>query len=507
MGTFFGTTTPCTPPCKRLSRYIGLSITLGITSLALSGCVFDPKDAVPRAVCGPGSNPETGMQGQIPLADRKSGRSTQGYSCNMKRVGHYQGTGNATMGASHEHCMYAGSMGLGYFKNPNPGVQVVSFEDINNPVLTTVLNSPATRLGTWETLKVHPERGLLIAASVPLIFGGGFLSVYDIGSDCSQPRQLNAVDHANNTFLKPFLAHEGGFSPDGNTYWTAALVPGIIYAFDITNPSEPTLIFSGRTGSDNHGFNFSPDGTRLYIANQFPAGFNIFDVSDIQNRKKNPIIRSVGKVRWYDGLLTQIPVPFVSKGRKYIMAVDEGGSGGVRLVDINDETKPFVVRKYELEINRPQYRDIRTEETEFAGIFGYESHYCSVDRYEDPQYLACSYVQSGIRVFDISDPLTPKEIAYYYPPTEPGAHKRLYNSAHSQSPFASTYTDFANGNVAKLKIELGPPDMTADWCMSKPRFVGNQIWVHCDDAGAMVLEFTNSVAPQAQAQSQVGDNS
>jgi hypothetical protein len=44
---------------------------------------------VPRANCGPGSRPETGLQGQVPLADRQSGRSSQGYWCNLELVGRY----------------------------------------------------------------------------------------------------------------------------------------------------------------------------------------------------------------------------------------------------------------------------------------------------------------------------------------------------------------------------------------------------------------------------------
>ena len=41
-------------------------------------------DGVP---CAPGSSPETGVQGQVPLADQLSGRSQLGYSCNLRVVG------------------------------------------------------------------------------------------------------------------------------------------------------------------------------------------------------------------------------------------------------------------------------------------------------------------------------------------------------------------------------------------------------------------------------------
>ncbi|HEX3732338.1 MAG TPA: hypothetical protein VHU91_05385, partial [Mycobacteriales bacterium] len=43
--------------------------------------------SVPRAQCGPGSRPETGLQGQVSVADRRSGRNRQGFSCNMELLG------------------------------------------------------------------------------------------------------------------------------------------------------------------------------------------------------------------------------------------------------------------------------------------------------------------------------------------------------------------------------------------------------------------------------------
>ena len=45
---------------------------------------------VAEANCGPGSNPETSaIQGSVPVADRESGRSSQGYWCNLELVGRY----------------------------------------------------------------------------------------------------------------------------------------------------------------------------------------------------------------------------------------------------------------------------------------------------------------------------------------------------------------------------------------------------------------------------------
>lgn len=481
-------------PQIKTSRLLSISL-LMLSVATLTGCELESE--VPRATCGANDMPETGMQGQVPLADRKSGRSQQGYTCNMKRVSHYQGTGSATNGAKYGNCMYSGSFGLGAITNKKPGVQVVDFSDLNNPKLTAILDSTAMKMGTWETLRVHHGRGLLAAAGVPLNFGGGFMSVYDV-KDCANPKLLNGLtgkyDNKGDTPFEGFTAHEASFSPDGNTYWTSGNVPGALTAFDITDPSKPRIIFQGLTGLTNHGFDFSPDGKTMYMSTLFPAGISIFDVSSIQERKSFPMLRMLGRVSWTDGLTTQQALPFTYKGRKLVFGVDEFGSGGVRLIDVENPSKAQVVRKYELEINRKENASIRLKETAKNGIFGYEAHYCNIDRYTNPKWLACNYVQSGLRVFDISDLLKPKEVAYYNPPTTPAKRKQLLNSAHATAPISSTFSDIINGNVS-ISLDSGA-DMTTDWCMSKPEFVGNKIWVHCDDAGAQVLEFTNGVGPR-----------
>src|SRR5688572_28895982 len=48
-----------------------------------------PLKATPGIPCGPGSNPETGIQGRVPQEDHDSGRAAEGYTCNTKLVGSY----------------------------------------------------------------------------------------------------------------------------------------------------------------------------------------------------------------------------------------------------------------------------------------------------------------------------------------------------------------------------------------------------------------------------------
>jgi hypothetical protein len=53
------------------------------------------------------------------------------------------------------------------------------------------------------------------------------------------------------------------------------------------------------------------------------------------------------------------------------------------------------------------------------------------------------------------------------------------------------------GLMAYLRYlgESAVADLSTDWCTSPPRFVGDQLWVACQDNGFMVLRFTNGVYP------------
>jgi hypothetical protein len=78
----------------RLLAAVG-TITLGATLLTgTSSAESEPSlAAVPRADCGPGSRPETSIQGRVPARDYETGRAQKGYTCNTRQVGHHGGSG------------------------------------------------------------------------------------------------------------------------------------------------------------------------------------------------------------------------------------------------------------------------------------------------------------------------------------------------------------------------------------------------------------------------------
>lgn len=247
---------------------------------------------------------------------------------------------------------------------------------------------------------------------------------------------------AGGTDLLPVdnLAHEAEWSPDGRTYWIASNAAGLLSAIDVSDPAKPRNIYYG--GSSiflNHGMSFNADGTRMYLASMFPAGLVVLDVSDIQLRRGGtPRVRQLARLKWDDGSISQQATSVSYRGRPSVIVADESGSNGtngaVRIIDVSDERNPKVVSVIRLEIQQKQHLEARRQDLAGDGLFSYDAHYCSVDGRNDPTALACGYFNSGIRVFDIVDPLQPREIAYFNPPAQTGRNARLPASDHAGKP-------------------------------------------------------------------------
>lgn len=496
---------------------VGMTVTIGsLLIVMISGCNFQggrgeaivsQVPAVERPTqCSEGSQPEPGLQGQVSRADRDSGRSLQGYNCNLHQIGQYQGEGATWVNPITGKCAYMATAFGGILNKQAQGVQVVDVSDPSQPALATNLASSAFAMGTWESLSVNEARGLLAGVGVGPGVGALAFDIYDISEDCRDPVLLNPLI-GEVTVPSNVLGHEGLFSPDGNTYWATGVVGGEFTAIDVTDPTSPRIVYEGLSIVSNHGMAFNPDGTRLYLTTAFPAGLLILDVSDIQNRVALPQVRFVSQLSWATLGVGQHAIHVTYEGHPYVIVVDEFGSEGPKFIDVLDEANPTIVNEVLLEIQQPEHAELRASETNDDGLFGYESHYCDVDYRENPTAMACGYFHSGVRVFDIRNPLDISEIAYFNPGGQRDKKSALPGSEHAAPlsianlPVSASdignltltpaYLEGVLGGLGSLRTELN-----VDWCSSPPKFVPpDQLWVVCQDNGFLALRFAPGVYP------------
>ncbi len=391
--------------------------------------------ATPKAQCGPGSRPETGVQGRVSREEHESGRSAEGYTCNTELVGSYvipTETGSVggfkveryTDAAGHD-CAYYDTTLLfptNVF-NLEAGVNVLDMSDPTQPVLTDRLLTPAM-LSPHESLVLSQQRGVLAAVLGNPALYPGVVDVYDLSQDCRHPVLKASAPVA-------VFGHESGMAPDGRTFYASSPGTPTITAVDISNPSLPAPLAVANYNS--HGLSVSNDGNRIYVAYTASgiggagpdSGLLILDTSEVQARMPNPTMREVARLTWDTVSIPQNAIPITIKGHPYVVEIDEYGHpdgpvGAGRIIDIGDETKPKVISDMRLEVHQPENFAAQADDPGAQiPVQGYAGHYCNVPTRVDPPIVACSMILSGLRVFDIRDPHRPREVAYFNAPVGP----------------------------------------------------------------------------------------
>jgi len=440
--------------------------------------------SVPKATCGPGSRPETGVQGRVSPEDVASGRAAKGFTCNTEMVSQYGKTGgfrvHRYVDAGGHECAYFDTTLLFPTNLPQnapelTGVWVLDMTDPKHPVHTDSLLTLAMQ-SPHESLSINQKRGLLAADMGTPLTAPGVVDVYDLKPDCRHPVLKSSLPVG-------VLGHEGAFSPDGNTFWVSSTAGKTLVAVDVSDPTVPKTLVIDRDYT-GHGLNVSDDGNRLYYAlltaGAGPPGLAILDVSDIQKRVANPTIKEISRFSWPDISIPQVPLPVTIGGHPYLVEIDEyaGGPfpsnsadasvGGARIIDIANEKAPKVVSTIKLEANLPKFRALEQGDAAMSSsLQGYAGHYCNVPQRTDPGIVACSFIGSGMRVFDIRDPLHPKEIAYFNAPATAG------------------------------RTGTSP----SDYAMSAPTFVPSrgEIWYSDGNSGFYDVHVTNGVWPFSTA--------
>ena len=463
------------------------------------------------ANCGPGSVPESGLQGQVPLAIRQAG--FKGFSCNLQLQSKYPGQGATYVGTWYGHCFYMPTDSSP--KQTIQGVQVVDISDPSNTTFTTNLDAPGMDY-PHEGLRAS-SNGLLIGYQNANMPGrsGNWMSIYNIKDDCTHPKLLSTVQIG-----PPKSGHEGEVSPDGKTYYVGVsnVPPNNILAIDISDPINPKLITTWTIPMQDgptlhiHGLGISADGKIGYLMSEsFGApsattnGLMIVDLSQVQERKTNPQIRIISTLFYHDGTDGQMAEEFKLAGhpnRTYVVAADEAGAGNFnastgkyivgtqfpetcdgygpfsfgRIIDVTDARVPTQIAQLRTQVQDPKNCPAIIHDYKAGALFGYNAHYCGVDNPQNATAIACGYFEQGVRVFDIRDPYKPKEIAYYNPPPNPA-------------------------NVGQTPTSGGnDPDPTADWASSWSEFyhAPDGTWnliIMTQENGVQVLKFTNGAYP------------
>ena len=323
----------------------------------------------PRARCGPGSLPETGIQGRVSPEDHASGRAARGFTCNTKLVGSYRKPNavGTVAGFKVERYVDASGHDCAYYDttlmwptnalDSEGGVNVLDMSDPARPALTARLLTPAMDT-PHESLVLSHRRGLLAAVAGNLTTNVGVIDIYDVSRDCRHPELRSSTPVG-------FLGHESGMAPDGRTFYSASPASQTIVAVDISNPSLPVPIWVGRY--DSHGLSIRDDGNRAYVAG-VDSGLIILDTSQVQARVLNPSVREIARLRWRSMSIPQNAIPVTIRGRPYVVEIDEFGAqsevGAGRIIDTSDETRPRVVSNLRLEVHQPE--NFRAQENDTA---------------------------------------------------------------------------------------------------------------------------------------------
>jgi hypothetical protein len=441
----------------------------------------------PQAHCGPGSLTETAAQGRVPAKDYADGRAKRGYRCNTSPVGHFGATGGYKVlryvdAAGHQCGFYDttllfpkdaltnGAEGL--------GVYVMDMKNSRRPEHVGTLSTPAM-LSPHESLLLNQKRGLLVADMGYPTWNPGFVDVYSVKDNCLDPQLESSTPMG-------ILGHESAFAPDGRTFYVSSTGGHTITAVDLTDPTKPVILWA-TFDYDAHGMRVSDDGRTLYVADLgtqgFPGpgsatpGLTILDVSQVQKRVPNPQVTQIAHLTWPNVSIPQVPIPVRIHGHSYLVEIDEFSKsvfsynaadpvGAARIINIDNPRKPFVVSNMRLAADQTRARagDQQQDPQATNGLQGYAGHYCNVPRETDPGIVACSFILSGERVFDIRDPYHPREIAYFNMPRMPDPNNPLVGGGYA---------------------------------MSAPAFVPSrhEIWYSDGDTGLWVFRVTNGMWP------------
>lgn len=463
---------------RRWSARWAVALVIGLIAPFLVPEVLQPAQAA--VLCGKQDLPETGVGGDVPLADQISGRADQGYNCGLALVGY------SSLGARGGNANMAWSKDCAYIAGD--GVAVVDVRDPRHPRQVATLHGPGSD-ATIETLHAvdAPGRSLLATGRYGLFGvqgqqGTAPVDLWDV-ADCLHPKLITTVQF-------PANVHNLTFTADGKRLWST--LP--LQAMDLTDLRHPKVLPNIEAQICNSGHCElqyaheawpSPDDKRLYVGGQEIVDEALL-VVDTEGWPAKPA-RVLGSLPDPGHSIR----PATIGGKPFLVNSDEsiinptakgclpneltpfGGASRPNLTDISNENAPVVRSTVRLPINEV----VHCAEQVLSGVNG-SVHYQDVDDPEDTTFLMASMWNSGLRINDIRDPEHPREVAYFNPGRFTGGN-----------PLAG---DPGVGTLLGLQSLNG---LDQAWAHVRYRADSGQIWLTTATGGFWVLE----LEPQVRA--------
>jgi len=310
------------------------------------------------------------------------------------------------------------------------GWSILDVTDPTSPEHAAFLPGPEN---TWTIqIQVAEEKMITALERIASGWGGiegkpfseGFL-IWDV-SDPRKPKQLGHYrTHSTGTHRNFYdggsLVHVAGGAPgfSGKIYQ-------IVDISDSTKPKEISrfCLPEQAEGAPKSGARLSchgpphVEGNRAYL----PYGEGGAIIVDVSDRSRPTMVGQLafGGMCSRQGIHTFLPLPRRTLALINDEAINEGGEENLNLagiVDLKDEKEPRLISLFPQPIPPPETG--LKNFFEKGGRFGpHNQHHpnhqpCLEDR-DDIAYL--TYFNAGLRVYDIRDPRTPTEIAYFIPP-------------------------------------------------------------------------------------------
>lgn len=321
------------------------------------------------------------------------------------------------------------------------------------------------------TPKIQAANGLMIAAiggGVPFLHGfedGAKaicgLQIYDIKTDPENPKLLSFWETGTTEMGVHRFAYNGG-----NYVYMPAECPGfigfIVRILDISDPADPkecgrwwipeqfkdgmmpgTYPVGHQAEKDwpmCHACTIRPDKPDELYMGYFGGGGILLDISDpARPRLKGQIKMQPPFAGKNCGARCHTFLPLT--GRDFAVLTNEGERfplftkeviengihpgaqpmNNLHMIDVSDPADPTLVAEFPYpevpeDFPYPNYNDCGIG---CQGPFGPHNVHEPMGKAwleDDPNLVYCCYFHAGLRIYDVSDPYVPKEIAYFIPP-------------------------------------------------------------------------------------------